>query len=93
MLGADTTVVVDGETFGKPADADDAVRMLRRLSGRAHEVLTGIALVAPPRLDGDPERPPPLTDVVVTTVTFARLEPAELDWYVRSVEPMGKAGA
>jgi septum formation protein len=92
VLGADTTVVIDGETLGKPEDAADARRMLCRLSGRSHQVLTGVALVDPSRQSGG-AGPSSLTDVVTTVVTFATLEPAELDWYVQSGEPMGKAGA
>ena len=92
VLGADTTVVIEGETLGKPEDAADARRMLCRLSGRSHQVLTGVALVDPARQSAGGE-PTSLTDVVATVVTFATLEPEELDWYVRSGEPMGKAGA
>jgi septum formation protein len=84
VLGADTTVVVDGEILGKPLDADDAARMLRRLSGRTHEVLTGIALVNATDCHAAIER---------TIVEFAPVSEEEIRWYVRSGEPMDKAGA
>ena len=92
VLGADTTVVIDGETLGKPDDAADARRMLLRLSGRSHQVLTGVALVDPSRHNAG-TAPVSLTDVVATVVTVSALEPDELEWYLRSGEPMGKAGA
>jgi septum formation protein len=92
VLGADTTVVIDGETLGKPDDAADARRMLLRLSGRSHQVLTGVALVDPSRQNAG-TAPMSLTDVVATVVTIAALAPDELDWYTRSGEAMGKAGA
>jgi septum formation protein len=84
VLGADTTVVVDGETLGKPADAADARRMLARLSGRRHEVITGICL------QRGEER---IRDHAVTAVWFAPMSTAEVDDYVSSGEPMDKAGA
>ena len=84
VLGADTTVVIDGEILAKPADADDARRMLARLSGRRHEVLTGVCL----------RRGVTATCEFVTTgVVFATLTAAEIDEYVASGEPMDKAGA
>lgn len=89
VLGADTTVVVGGEILGKPDDEDDARRMLRQLSGRTHLVITGVALV---QCAGTAEQ---AADVRVesTTVEFAALSSREIDWYARSGEPMGKAGA
>ena len=84
VLGADTTVVIDGEILGKPADAADARRMLARLSGRRHEVLTGVCL----RRGKDAT-----CDYVTTGVVFAALSGAEIDAYVASGEPMDKAGA
>ncbi len=84
VLGADTTVVIDGEILAKPADAADARRMLARLSGRRHEVLTGVCL----------RRGVTATCEFVTTgVVFAPLTAAEIDEYVASGEPMDKAGA
>ena len=85
VLGADTTVVVDGTILGKPVDAADARAMLRRLSGRAHQVLTGVALVR----DGRTVE----VDVAVTDVWFAPMTDADVDAYVANGEPMDKAGA
>src|SRR5262249_32135029 len=82
-LGADTTVVINGEIAGKPADAEDAGRMLRALSGRWHEVLTGVTLARADQI---------LSDIASTRVKFARLSDAEIDWYVSTGEPMDKAG-
>ena len=84
VLGADTTVVVDGDILAKPADAEDAVRMLGRLQGRAHDVLTGVALVSATWSR---------VAVAATTVWFAPMSRAEITGYVASGEPMDKAGA
>jgi septum formation protein len=84
VLGADTTVVVRDEILEKPVDAADAVRMLRKLQGRTHQVVTSVALVAG-------ERVHQATDV--TNVAFRRLSDAELEAYVATGEPMDKAGA
>ena len=84
VLGADTTVVLDSEILGKPADPEEAASMLRRLSGRDHEVLTGICLRTPDR---------EIADCASTRVWFAELSGAEIDAYVSSGEPMDKAGA
>lgn len=84
VLAADTSVVVDRQVLGKPTDESDAARMLRLLSGRAHEVVTGVALASGSSLD---------VRVDTTTVEFAALENAEISWYVSSGEPMDKAGA
>jgi len=83
VLGADTTVVVGEAILGKPADAADAARMLAALSGRAHEVLTGVAVVGPVTL----------SQVVKTRVYFRAVSAQEIDWYVRTGEPLDKAGA
>jgi septum formation protein len=83
VLAADTEVVLDGEVLGKPADAAAAQALLRRLSGREHEVLSGLAV-----LEGDAER----TAVAVTRVRFRELDPADVDWYVASREWEGVAG-
>ena len=85
ILAADTTVVVDHHILGKPENADDARRMLRLLSGRTHEVMTGVALIHP---DGTIDVRLERTDVEV-----APLSDAEIDWYIQSGEPMDKAGA
>lgn len=87
VLAADTIVVVDHEVLGKPADAADARRMLRRLSGREHVVMTAICLIS----EGGAKRIQ--TAVARTTVEFAPLSQAEIDWYVATGEPMDKAGA
>ncbi|MFN8641869.1 MAG: Maf family protein [Candidatus Binatia bacterium] len=84
VLGADTTVVVDGTILGKPADAAEARTMLQRLAGHAHEVLTGVALVCGPWTR---------VEVATTRVWFLPLTPEEIDGYVASGEPMDKAGA
>jgi len=84
VLGADTVVSVDNHVFGKPADEDDAVRMLQALSGRQHSVYTGICL-----LNGNKC----ITDVAETRVSFLRLDAQEIQEYTRSGEPIDKAGA
>jgi septum formation protein len=85
VLAADTAVVVEGVILGKPADADDASRMLRLLSGRAHVVISGVCLMK------DGQRVV-ATEIAVTAVEFAELSPAEIAWYVASGESMDKAG-
>jgi septum formation protein len=84
VVAADTTVVVDGEILGKPADAAEARAMVRRLAGRAHEVFTGMAVVRGPRLADAVER---------VGVTFRPLGDDEIAAYVATGEPMDKAGA
>ena len=84
ILGADTIVVVDGEMLGKPADKEDAKRMLRMLSGREHEVITGVCLAGPGFVDVRSES---------TRVTMTELSEQDMDFYVSSGEPMDKAGA
>jgi septum formation protein len=84
VLGADTTVVIDGEILAKPADAADARRMLALLSARRHEVLTGICLRRGEQA---------VCDHAVTAVVFAPLTEREIAEYVASGEPMDKAGA
>jgi nucleoside triphosphate pyrophosphatase len=84
VLGADTTVVIDGEMLGKPADDADARRMLELLSGRRHEVLTGICLRSGARC---------VRDWAATAVWFAPLSAREIAGYVASGEPLDKAGA
>jgi septum formation protein len=83
-LGADTTVVINGEIIGKPADAEEAGRMLRALSGQWHEVLTGVTLARAGRI---------ISAVSSTRVKFAEISDAEIRWYVATGEPMDKAGA
>ncbi len=84
VVAADTTVVVDGAILGKPDDDADARRMLRLLSGREHEVLTGVALRENGRI---------VSAVEATRVHVLPLSGAEVDWYVASGEPADKAGA
>ncbi|MCZ6725808.1 MAG: Maf family protein [Acidobacteria bacterium] len=86
ILAADTIVELDGELLGKPKGAEAAAAMLRRLSGRDHEVSTGVAVF-------DVDRDHLEVAVETTVVRFAPLEPTEIAWYVASGEPMDKAGA
>jgi septum formation protein len=84
VIGADTIVVVAGEILGKPKDRADAVAMLQRLSGGAHEVMTGVAIIGAGREAVFHE---------VTTVHFVALAQDQIERYVDSGEPMDKAGA
>ena len=86
VIAADTLVAYDGKALGKPVDADDAKRMLRILSGRTHEVFTGVAI-----FDASTGRKS--VRVVRTGVTFRALTDAEIDAYIATGEPMDKAGA
>jgi nucleoside triphosphate pyrophosphatase len=83
VLGADTAVVLDGDVFGKPADEHAAKHFLTLLSGRVHEVMTGIAVV-----DRGEER----SDVAVTRVRFRELSEADLAWYLATGEWRDRAG-
>jgi septum formation protein len=84
ILGADTTVVVDGEILGKPRDDDEAAAMLRRLAGRHHEVLTGVSIRQGAHEVGRVES---------TAVWFSVLTKEDIAWYVASGEGRDKAGA
>jgi septum formation protein len=84
VLGADTTVVLDGEMLSKPVDANDAARMLRMLSGRTHRVMTGVALAWASGTEVAAE---------VTAVRFLTLSDEEIAEYVATGEPLDKAGA
>jgi septum formation protein len=86
VLGADTVVTIDGEPLGKPADPDDARRMLRRLRGREHEVITGVAVVDV--RTGRAER-----TAVTSRVRMADYDERALEAYVATGEPLDKAGA
>lgn len=86
VLAADTVVTIDGAILGKPVDAAEARAMLRRLSGRAHAVLTAIALIAP-------DATCVASEVVESTVAFRELDDAEIAAYVATGEPADKAGA
>ncbi|HMA13381.1 MAG TPA: Maf family protein [Kiloniellaceae bacterium] len=83
VMGADTEVVLDDEVFGKPADAADAAGMLRRLSGRTHEVLTAVSLVSAGR---------EIQRLSRSRVSFAALDAHQIAAYVAGGEPMGRAG-
>ena len=84
VVGADTTVDLDGHIFGQPADDDDAREMLRRLSGTTHQVHTGVAVVS---AKGE------AVEVVSSSVTFLDLRPETLEWYIGTGESAGKAGS
>ena len=84
VLGADTVVVVDQHLLEKPANPDDAARMLGLLSGRTHQVITGVSLLA-----ADFER----TEAEVTQVEFVKMTEPEIAEYIATGEPMDKAGA
>jgi septum formation protein len=84
VLGADTVVVIEGQILGKPADAADAARMLRMLSGRVHQVITGVCFVACGQCAVGSE---------TTSVTMSEIPEREIAAYIASGEPMDKAGA
>jgi septum formation protein len=84
VLGADTTVVINGQILGKPVDIADARRMIGLLSGHSHEVLTGVAVIR----DGDSR-----VGLQRTRVKFAEMTPAEIDFLAEHGEPLDKAGA
>ena len=85
IIAADTVVVIDGTVLGKPGDEEDAKRMLRMLCGRWHTVLTGLAvLTAPEHLE--------FTSFEETRVKFKKLSDREVEFYVATGEPFGKAG-
>ena len=85
VLGADTTVVVANQILGQPADEADARRMLNLLNAKWHEVLTGVAVV---RVGGETR-----VAYETTRVRFAEMNDNEIDWYISTGEPFGKAGA
>ena len=97
VLAADTVVVIDEMILGKPGDREDAKRMLRMLSGRAHDVLTAVTLLSgadPLGPRGEPGKAPQVDKRIdLTTVEFAPLTGDEIDWYVATGEPDDKAGA
>lgn len=84
VIGADTLVVLRGKVYGKPADPEDAWRMLSELSGQEHQVITGVAVVRGSRL---------WTDFAITTVVMAALPPKKIERYIATGEPFGKAGS
>lgn len=85
VLGADTTVVVNGQILGQPTDDADAKRMLQLLNDKWHEVLTGVAVL---RVGAESR-----VAYETTRVRFAEMSDQEIDWYVSTGEPRGKAGA
>jgi septum formation protein len=89
VLGADTIVLVDGAMLAKPADGEDARRMLRLLSGRIHKVITGVCLIGPSR--GSAPRTEE-TSSATTLVTMSEIADADVAQYAASGEPMDKAG-
>jgi len=84
VIGADTAVVLGGDVFGKPVDQEDALRMLARLSGTTHQVLTGVAVWADDRMRAA---------LSTTDVRFREISPDEACAYWQSGEPADKAGA
>ena len=86
ILAADTIVEIDGDVLGKPADASEAIAMLRRLSGREHRVFTGFTLLAP----GDGDR---RGGTVESRVVFHELDDRLIEGYVATGEPLDKAGS
>ena len=84
VIGCDTVVAIDGEILGKPKSEEDAANMLRKLSGKKHQVYTGVALVQDDREE---------CFVSTTGVKFYELEDELVDWYVATGEPADKAGA
>ncbi len=89
VLGADTIVIVDGQILGKPRDPADAARMLRLLSGRTHQVTTGVCLIAP---DRKARRSLEETRSETTRVTMSELSADDIESYVATDEPLDKAG-
>ena len=84
VLSADTVVELDGKILGKPHSREEAVKMLRALSGRSHRVLTGVTILGPKGTQ---------THCEETEVYFRPMEDREIQWYVETGEPMDKAGA
>jgi septum formation protein len=94
VLGADTIVVIDGEILGKPRDQADAMRMLRLLSGRTHQVITGVCLVGTLRTENQKlETGFEDTRSETTLVSMTTLSDEDVRSYIASGEPMDKAGA
>lgn len=84
IIGADTVIVIDHEILGKPKDADDAFKMLKRLSGRTHEVITGVCITSSLNT---------IVFSVITKVEFYPMSDDEISNYVSTGEPMGKSGS
>ena len=86
VIGADTIVLIDGMILGKPGSRDNARKMLRRLSGQTHQVITGYCICR--KASGQK-----VSETVVTQVRFKSLSDQEIEWYVHTSEPFDKAGA
>lgn len=86
VVGADTVVVIDGKILGKPKDKIEAKQMLKTLSGKSHEVITAYTLI---NLDKNIK----ITNSVESVVYFKEISDEEIEWYIKSEEPMDKAGA
>lgn len=86
VLGADTVVVLEGKVMGKPRGASEAASMLRRLSGKVHQVLTAFALIN--LAEGRQ-----ITGIETTEVKFVPMDETDIRWYISTGEPFGKAGA
>ena len=93
VIAADTVVLVDGRILGKPVDAEHAAAMLRTLSGRRHQVMTGVTVAVRSSGSDEQTRVHQRTSVETTEVDFAPLSDEEIAWYVASGEPADKAGA
>ena len=89
ILAADTIVAIDGEELGKPHSEEDAIEMLRTLSGRTHEVSTGVCFLSPTQVSGHRS----FSFYKTTRVTFYELDDATIEAYVKTGEPLDKAGA
>ena len=89
ILAADTIVAIDGEELGKPHSEEDAIEMLHAFSGHTHEVSTGVCLLSPTRTGGHRS----FSFYETTRVTFYELDDATIEAYVKTGEPLGKAGA
>ncbi len=96
VLGADTTVVIDSQILGKPADLTDAKRMLKTLSGNWHEVLTGVAIIKSEpsaAADGLTSKFRSVVGIQKTRVKFVEMSDAEINFLAEKGEPLDKAGA
>ena len=93
VLGADTVVVVDDTILGKPIGVEDAARMLRLLSGRRHQVMTGVCLIRAATSPGNTSPREVMTATETTIVTVSELSESDIRSYIATGEPMDKAGA
>ncbi|MDU2066162.1 MAG: Maf family protein [Sporomusaceae bacterium] len=89
IIGADTIVAANGQIYGKPKDASDAMAMLHSLAGKTHDVITGVAVLFYP---GEGEAVTLLADYALTKVTFRAIDSKEIASYVATKEPLDKAG-